>query len=165
MVSTRAENRSFRHYKHARQRPTRQTAPASNSGRLPRLNSFCMIRSSNLHRRVQLALRLAVSGGLRVSLVRFLLDQGDDHAVLVSLSQTRLGNAPVEIEEEHYEVEAELDERFLLMHVKLPEYLSRVEQVLVVEDPARSAPVCQQIKTHFFAFQATSGRLTIMAIQ
>jgi hypothetical protein len=53
------------------------------------------------------------------------------------------------------------------MHVKLPEYLSRVQQVLVVEDSAvvSAAPTPPKKETHFFAFQATSGRLTIMAIQ
>ena len=48
-------------------------------------------------------------------------DQSDDHRV--------------EVEEEHQQVETELDERLLLVHVELPEDLRGVEQVLVLEDP------------------------------
>lgn len=48
-------------------------------------------------------------------------DKSDDHGV--------------EVEEEHQQVEAELDEGFLLVHVQLPEDLGSVEQVLVLEDP------------------------------
>ena len=50
-------------------------------------------------------------------------DQSDDHAV--------------EVEEEHKQVETKLDERLLLVHVKLPEDLRGVKQVLVLEDPVR----------------------------
>lgn len=50
-------------------------------------------------------------------------DQSDDHAV--------------EVEEEHKQVEAKLDEGFLLVHIKLPEDLRGVKQVLVLEDPVR----------------------------
>jgi hypothetical protein len=52
--------------------------------------------------------------------VGVVLDESDNHAV--------------EVEEEQHEVEAELDERFLLVHVKFPEDLGGVEQVRVVED-------------------------------
>lgn len=74
------------------------------------------------------------------SLVRLVADEGDDHAV--------------EVEEEHDEVEAELDEGFLklvsaacksgrkvgaraylLVDVELSENLGRVQKVLVLEDP------------------------------
>ena len=48
-------------------------------------------------------------------------DEGNDHGV--------------EVEEEHEQVETELDERLLLVHVQLPEDLGSVEQVLVLEDP------------------------------
>ena len=48
-------------------------------------------------------------------------DKSDDHRV--------------EVEEEHQKVETKLDERFLLVHVELPEDLRGVEQVLVLEDP------------------------------
>jgi hypothetical protein len=48
-------------------------------------------------------------------------DQSNDHGV--------------EVEEEHKQVEAKLDERLLLMDVELPEDLRSVEQVLVLEDP------------------------------
>jgi len=50
-------------------------------------------------------------------------DQSDDHRV--------------EVEEEHKQVETKLDERLLLVHVKLPEDLRGVKQVLVFEDPVR----------------------------
>lgn len=73
--------------------------------------------------------------------VALVADQGDNHAV--------------EVEEEHQEVEAQLDERFLggdrgsalrdsarrpnktnlLVHVQLAENLGRVQQVLVLVDP------------------------------
>lgn len=73
--------------------------------------------------------------------VALVADQRDDHAV--------------EVEEEHQEVEAQFDERFLgsthesasrgsarefdktnlLVHVQLAENLSRVQQVLVIVDP------------------------------
>jgi gamma-glutamyl phosphate reductase len=36
-------------------------------------------------------------------------------------------------------VETKLDERLLLVHVKLPEDLRGVKQVLVLEDPVREA--------------------------
>jgi hypothetical protein len=51
------------------------------------------------------------------------------------------------------------------MHVQLPENFGRVQQVLVVEDPATVSAETRPAATYFFAFQATSGRLTIMAIQ
>ena len=54
--------------------------------------------------------------------MRLVADEGDDHAV--------------EVEEEHQQVETELDERLLLVYVQLAEDLGRVEQVLVLEDPA-----------------------------
>ena len=50
-------------------------------------------------------------------------DQSNDHAV--------------KVEEEHKQVEAKLDERLLLVHIKLPEDLRGVKQVLVLEDPVR----------------------------
>jgi len=53
-------------------------------------------------------------------LVGLVADEGDDHAV--------------EVEEEHDEVEAKLDEGFLLMDVELSENLGRVKEVLVLED-------------------------------
>lgn len=77
--------------------------------------------------------------------VAFVADEGDDHAV--------------QVEEEHQEVEAQLDERFLelahgrvsyrahsrrarkpmitnlLVHIQLAENLGRIQQVLVVVDP------------------------------
>lgn len=52
--------------------------------------------------------------------MRLVADEGDDHAV--------------EVEEEHDEVEAELDERFLLVYVELSENLSGIQKVLVLED-------------------------------
>lgn len=57
-------------------------------------------------------------------LPRLVPDQGHDHGV--------------EVEEEHEQVEAELDEGLLLVHVQLAEDLGRVEEVLVLEDPAMS---------------------------
>lgn len=77
--------------------------------------------------------------------VALVADQGDNHAV--------------EVEEEHQEVEAQLDERFLrsdprsalrdsarepnktnlLVHVQLAENLGRVQQVLVLVDPITRA--------------------------
>ena len=73
--------------------------------------------------------------------VALVADQGDNHAV--------------EVEEEHQEVETQLDERFLgsdrgsalrdsarepnktnlLVHVQLAENLGRVQQVLILVDP------------------------------
>lgn len=52
--------------------------------------------------------------------MRLVADKGDDHAV--------------EVEEEHDQVEAELDERFLLMNVELSENLGRIQEMLVFED-------------------------------
>lgn len=52
--------------------------------------------------------------------------EGDDHAV--------------EVEEEHDEVEAELDEGFALVDVEFAEDLGGVEEVLVVEDSIHIAP-------------------------
>ena len=54
----------------------------------------------------------------------FVSDERDDHAV--------------EIEEEHQEVKAELDEGFFLVRVELSEDLGGVQKVLVFEDPAES---------------------------
>jgi hypothetical protein len=80
---------------------------------------------------------------LRPESVRLVADQGDNHAV--------------EVEEEHQEVEAQLEERFLqlpavryslhrarsdgavthlLVHVQLAEDLGRVQQMLVIVDPS-----------------------------
>jgi hypothetical protein len=56
-----------------------------------------------------------------LGLAPLISDQSNDHGV--------------EVEEEHKQVETELDERLLLVHVKLPEDLRSVEQVLVLEDP------------------------------
>jgi hypothetical protein len=58
-----------------------------------------------------------------VTLSRLVSDQGDNHAV--------------EVEEEHEQVEAQFDERLLLVHVELAEDLGGVEEVLVFEDPAQ----------------------------
>lgn len=55
-------------------------------------------------------------------LPRLVPDQSDDHGV--------------EVEEEHEQVEAELDEGLLLVHVQLAEDLGRVQEVLVLEDSA-----------------------------
>lgn len=58
-------------------------------------------------------------------LVGLVLNEGNDHLV--------------EVEEEHQQVEAELDEGLLLMNVQLPEDLGCVQQVRVLDDPrARS---------------------------
>lgn len=54
-------------------------------------------------------------------LVGLVLNEGNDHLV--------------EVEEEHEQVEAELDEGLLLMDVQLPEDLSGVQQVRVLDDP------------------------------
>jgi gamma-glutamyl phosphate reductase len=56
-----------------------------------------------------------------LNLAPLVSDQSNDHGV--------------EVEEEHKQVETKLDERLLLVHVKLPEDLRSVEQVLVLEDP------------------------------
>ena len=53
--------------------------------------------------------------------MRFVADQGHNHAV--------------QVEEEHQQVETQLDERLLLVHVQLAEDLSRIQQVLVLVDP------------------------------
>lgn len=58
------------------------------------------------------------------SLSSLIPNQGDDHRV--------------EVEEEHEQVKAELNERLLLVHVQLAEDLRRVEEVLVIEYPATS---------------------------
>jgi hypothetical protein len=68
-------------------------------------------------------------------------DQSDDHGV--------------EVEEEHKQVETKLDERLLLVHVKLPEDLRGIKQVLVLEDPVRRTTV----STYFFVFCETARRL------
>jgi hypothetical protein len=97
-------------------------------------------------------------------------DKSDDHAV--------------EVEEEHKQVEAKLDERLLLVHVKLPEDLRGVKQVLVLEDPVRrSVSACSMVpcnssrctlrqrgsrrsgNTYFLAFHARRGRLRMSGTQ
>lgn len=62
-------------------------------------------------------------GADKGALVALILDQGDDHAV--------------QVEEEHDEVEAELDEGLLLMDVEFPEDLGRVQEVGVVNNPTK----------------------------
>jgi len=54
------------------------------------------------------------------SLFGLVTDESDNHAV--------------EVEEKHDEVEAKLDEGFLLVDVQLPEDLCRIEEVSVLED-------------------------------
>jgi len=61
-------------------------------------------------------------------LMRFIADEGDNHAV--------------EVEEEHEQVEAQFDEGFLLVHIELSEDFRRVQKVLVLKD-LLSVP-CQQ---------------------
>lgn len=51
----------------------------------------------------------------------FVSDKRDDHAV--------------EVEEEHEQMEAELDERLFLVDVEFSEDFGRVEEVLIFEDP------------------------------
>lgn len=110
-------------------------------------------------------------------LVGFVADESNDHAV--------------KVEEEHQQVEAKLDERFLsgvstleslrpalhapdlsgtylLMDIQLPEDLCRVEQVVLLEDSS----ICQQTrpstsveKTYFLPFHAKRGRFRMSAIQ
>lgn len=58
--------------------------------------------------------------GLFTQSVALITDQGNNHAV--------------EVEEEHEEVEAKLDEGFLLVHVQLAENLGRIQKVLVLVD-------------------------------
>jgi len=60
--------------------------------------------------------------------VGLVTDESNDHAV--------------EVEEEHEQVEAQFDEGFLLVHIKLPEDLRRIEEVLVFKDLL--AIPCQQ---------------------
>lgn len=43
-------------------------------------------------------------------------------------------NAPVEVVEEADEVEAELDEAFLLVPAQRPEYLRRIQQMILIRD-------------------------------
>jgi hypothetical protein len=87
--------------------------------------------------------------------VRLVADEGDNHTV--------------EIEEEHQQVETKLDERFLLVHIKLPEDLCRIQEMLVLEDSAsvsaRSWPKSLVACTYFLPFQASRGRLRMSAIQ
>lgn len=67
---------------------------------------------------------LRITGvGFCTGLVRFVADQGNDHAV--------------QVKEKHQEVETKLDERFLLVHVELAEDLGRIQEVLVLEDLLR----------------------------
>jgi len=76
-------------------------------------------------------------------------------------------NHGVEVEEEHEQVEAELDEALLLVHVELAEDLGGVEQVLVLDDSGGRGQQCNKssalallIPTHFLAFHATNGRFS-----
>lgn len=55
----------------------------------------------------------------------------------MSLIADESHNHAVEVEEEHQEVETQLDERFLLVHIQLAENLGRIQQVLVVVDLLR----------------------------
>jgi hypothetical protein len=52
--------------------------------------------------------------------VRLISNEGNNHAI--------------QVEEEHDEVKAQLDEGFLLMHIQLPENLRRIQEMLVLED-------------------------------
>jgi hypothetical protein len=98
--------------------------------------------------------------------VRLVSNKRDDHAV--------------QVEEEHDEVEAELEKAFLLVHVQFPEDLGRVEEVLVVHDPVKIRLVSHVQEcggyfirgwgavcaiTYFFAFHARRGRFSNSAIQ
>lgn len=75
---------------------------------------------------------LSWHGSFVAHLSPLISDQSDDHAV--------------EVEEEHKQVEAKLDERLLLVHIKLPEDLRGVKQVLVLEDPVRwIVSVCSMV--------------------
>lgn len=87
----------------------------------------------------------------RLLLITFVPDERDNHGV--------------EVKEEHEQVEAQLDEGLLLVHVKLAEDLCRVEQVLVFEDSAKKrtldhVPLYSHVWycAYFFPFQATSGK-------
>ena len=115
---------------------------------------------------------LSWHGSFVAHLSPLISDQSDDHAV--------------EVEEEHKQVEAKLDERLLLVHIKLPEDLRGVKQVLVLEDPVRwIVSVCSMVpckspmlhcptkqtgsyrsgNTYFFAFQARRGKLRMSGTQ
>lgn len=114
------------------------------------------------------------------SLMRFVADQGHNHAV--------------QVEEEHQEVETQFDERFLhrlvthicvrkqkkkrgthlLVHVQLAEDLRRIQQMLVLVDPGivscRSLEAVSGVSgstktTYFFALNANSGRFSTIATQ
>lgn len=107
----------------------------------------------------------------------FVLDQGNNHAV--------------EVEEEQDEMEAELREGllwgmvsfcpvyrpcrldsgvpYLLVHIKLPENLGRVQEMGVVEDP-RSLSAMRPLpkdspSTYFLTFHPRRGRLRINGSQ
>ena len=60
-----------------------------------------------------------------------------EQLVLPTLVPDECDNHAIQIEEEHQEVEAEFDERLLLVHVQLPEDLCSVEEVLIFEDSER----------------------------
>ena len=90
--------------------------------------------------------------------MRFVADQGHNHAV--------------QVEEEHQEVETQLDERFLLVHVQLAEDLSRIQQVLVLVDPVFVSLVLPlglrnkgKKTTYFFALNANNGKFNTIATQ
>jgi hypothetical protein len=91
------------------------------------------------------------------SLVSLVADEGDDHAV--------------EVEEEHDQVEAELDEWFLCF--LLAPFLcgNRVEKVLVLHDPNIDISFSYIWRgaleggTYFFAFHPSKGKFKISASQ
>lgn len=64
--------------------------------------------------------RVSIIAVRAIHLVRLVTDQGDNHAV--------------KVEEEHQEMETELDKRFPLVDIELPEDLSCVQKMLVIED-------------------------------
>lgn len=91
-------------------------------------------------------------------------------------------NHGVEVEEEHQQVETQLDERFFLVHVQFAEDLCCVEKMLVFEDSVSAVSLCHSFvplricapicKLHykaslchgiayFFPFHAIKGRFKI----
>lgn len=57
---------------------------------------------------------------------------------------------------------------YLLMNIELPEYLCRVEKMLIFKDSGLLSAHASQPRSssaHFFALYATNGRLRISAIQ
>lgn len=134
------------------------------------------------------ALLRALPGQVRKHLVRFVADKSHNHAV--------------QVEEEHDQVESQLDEGFLaklaaghafaiwyvracgaglqpcptrgldcttdlLVHVKLPKDLGRVQEMLVFKDPVLVSMLLHAAgcPTYFFPFQANKGRFKIRATQ